>query len=337
MSTRPFIRARRQDSGDYWPGFVDALATLLLVAIFLLSVFLVAQFVLGRELTGRDEELAQARDQIRELARQLGLEQERAESAEDAAARLRVTLLEMEEEADALRASVAAAEGRSSLLTESLDDQRQLNEAAQAELALLRNEIAALNQQLAILNDALEAAEQADAEQKAQIENLSERLNAALARKAQELARVRSEFFAKLIEALGDRSDVRVVGDRFVFETDVVFASAEATITPEGRAQLSQIADVIRDIASDIPDDVDWIIRVDGHTDARGINTAEFPSNWYLSAARAISVVNYFESQGVPSRRLVAAGFGEYHPIDPARNQTAYTRNRRIELKLDSR
>lgn len=330
-------RARRQENADHWPGFVDALATLLLVAIFMLAVFLVAQFVLGRELTGRDEQLAAARAQIADLARQLGLEQERAQAAADEAGRLRVTLLAAEEEADQLRAGLAEAEGRATLLSVSLDDERQLSEAAQAEAALLRAEIAALNAQLAVLNNALEAAELADAEQKAQIENLSQRLNAALARKAQELARVRSEFFEKLLAALGDRADVRVVGDRFVFETDVVFASAEATITPQGRAQLIQIADVIKDISGDIPDDVDWIIRVDGHTDVRGINTPEFPSNWYLSSARAISVVNFFEDQGVPSRRLVAAGFGQFHPLDPARNQTAFTRNRRIELKLDSR
>lgn len=330
-------RARRQDEGDHWPGFVDALATLLLVAIFMLAVFLVAQFVLGRELTGRDEQLAAARAQIDELARQLGLEQDRVAAAQEEARRLQVTLLEVEEEADRLRVGLADAEGRAAALAASLEDEQELSEAARAEAALLAEQIAALNAQLAVLNQALEAAEAADLEQKAQIEALSQRLNAALARKAQELARVRSEFFEKLINALGDRADVRVVGDRFVFETDVVFASAEATITPEGRAQLAQIASVIKDIARDIPDDVDWIIRVDGHTDRRGINTEEFPSNWYLSSARAISVVNFFEEQGVPSRRLVAAGFGQYQPLDPARTSEAYTRNRRIELKLDSR
>lgn len=331
------FRDRRQDTGDHWPGFVDALATLLLVAIFMLSVFLVAQFVLGRELTGRDEQLAAARAQISQLARQLGLEAERADAAEEAARRLQITLLEAEEEADRLRAGLADAQGQVAALTTSLEDEQELSEAARAEAALLAEQIAALNAQLAILNQALEAAEKADADQKAQIEALSQRLNSALARKAQELARVRSVFFEQLINALGDRTDVRVVGDRFVFETDVVFASAEATITPQGRAQLAQIAAVIKDIARDIPDDVDWIIRIDGHTDRRGINTEQFPSNWYLSAARAISVVNYFESQGVPSRRLVAAGFGQYQPIDPARTNAAYTRNRRIELKLDSR
>ncbi len=362
MAVRSFSQLRRQDSGDYWPGFVDALATLLLVAIFLLSAFLVAQFVLGQELTGRDEQLAQLdqqnqslRTQLDALADALGVEQSNAlnevnalltentqledenESLTEEGRRLRATLVAAESEASRLRQSLAAAQGQATLLTVSLDDERALSEAAQLEAALLRQEIAALNDQLSVLLSALEESEQRDREQQAQIENLSQRLNTALARRAQELARVRSEFFEKLTNALGERSDVRIVGDRFVFETDVVFASAEADITPAGRDQLARIADVIKEIAEDIPDDVDWIIRVDGHTDERGISTEQFPSNWYLSAARAISVVNFFEEQGIESRRLVAAGFGEFYPLDEARTQEAYTRNRRIELKLDSR
>lgn len=336
MASARFAR-ERQDPGDYWPGFVDALATLLLVAIFLLSLFAVAQFALGQALSGRDQALAAARAQLAQLAEQLRLEQAQVADLSAQNSRLGASLATAEAEAETLRAEVSETQGQLSFVAASLADEQALSEAAQAEAALLRLEIAALNQQLAALAAALEASEARDREQEAQIENLSERLNAALARKAQELARVRSDFFAKLTNALGERSDVRIVGDRFVFETDVVFNSAEADITRAGEGQLSQIAAVILDIAEDIPNDVDWIIRVDGHTDIRSINTAEFPSNWHLSSERAISVVNFFEAAGIPSNRLVAAGFGEFHPIVNERSEAAFTRNRRIELKLDSR
>ncbi len=337
MATARFARGRNQDQGDYWPGFVDALATLLLVAIFLLSLFAVAQFALGQALSGRDEALAAARAQLGELAEQLRLERSRTAALADTNTRLTATLAQSEARAEQLETERDAAQTRLGFVEVELTESQELSEAQRAEAELLRLEIAALNEQLAALNAALEAAEQADAEQKAQIENLSERLNAALARKAQELARVRSEFFEKLTNALGERSDVRVVGDRFVFETDIVFNSAEAAITEAGEGQLAQIAEVISEIAADIPSDVDWIIRVDGHTDIRSINTEEFPSNWHLSAERAISVVNFFEAAGIPSNRLVAAGFGEFHPIASGRTEEAFTRNRRIELKLDSR
>ncbi len=336
MSAR-FARARNQDQGDYWPGFVDALATLLLVSIFLLSLFAVAQFALGQALSGRDAALARLRSQLSELADQLNLERARATSLEEERDRLSATLETAQAQVIRLETENAETAGQLGFVQASLAEEQKLSDAARAEAELLRLEIAALNQQLAALREALEASEALDREQEAQIENLSQRLNAALARKAQELAQVRSDFFARVREVLGDRNDVRVVGDRFVFETDVVFNSAEADVTTAGEDQLAQIAAVIQEVSENIPNDVDWIIRVDGHTDVRDINTAEFPSNWHLSAERAISVVNFFEKAGIPSDRLVAAGFGEYHPIVDERSEEAYARNRRIELKFDAR
>ncbi len=330
------LRRGREDSGDYWPGFVDALATLLLVAIFLISLFAVAQYALGQALSGRDEELARIQLRLTALAEALSLQE--AENADLLAQKntLIASLESANEDNERLRGDIANANASIRTLEDSLADEEELSEQARNELAALTSQIEQLNAQLTSLREALEAAEAKDASQAVQIENLSQRLNAALAQKVQELANVRSEFFETLQAALGDRADIRVVGDRFVFESDVLFDSASAELREGGKEQLRTIAAVIRDVANSIPDDVDWIIRVDGHTDVLPIRGA-YKSNWHLSAERAINVVNYFEEQGVPSRRLVAAGFGEHYPIDSRRSDDAFARNRRIELKLDSR
>jgi chemotaxis protein MotB len=250
---------------------------------------------------------------------------------------LESTITEERARAAGLQDDLEESQRRLLIAEAELEGMTELSESAQAEVALLLQQVAALNIQLATLNAALEASEARDREQQAQIHNLSERLNAALAQEVQELARVRSVFFERMQQIIGARTDIRVVGDRFIFESDVLFASGSAELSAEGRAGLRGIAEVIVTIMPEVPDDLDWIIRVDGHTDVRPIRSSEFPSNWELSAARAITVVNFFEDQGIPSQRLVAAGFGQYYPVDTSRNDEAYARNRRIELKLDSR
>src|SRR3546814_2610225 len=167
--------------------------------------------------------------------------------------------------------------------------------------------------------------------------SLGKRLNVALASKVQELARYRSEFFGRLREILGSREDIRIVGDRFVFQSEILFASGSATIEQDGRPQLARLAGTLKEIAADIPDDIDWVLRVDGHTDRRPIDTLAFPSNWELSTARAVSVVKFLIEQGIPPARLVAAGFGEFQPLDTGNDEIAYRRNRRIEFKLTER
>lgn len=343
MAYTDLRRARSADSGDYWPGFVDALATLLLVVIFLLSLFALAQFALGQAIQGRDAQLDALRTEIAELGESLRLERVRASDLESDIEGLRATLaaeqaaLVAERSAAAgLRDDLDEANARSAMMEARVEGQAQLAEAARGEAAVLSQQIAALNAQLAALNEALESAEARDQEQRAQIENLSQRLNTALARRVQELARFRSEFFEAITNALGDRSDVRVVGDRFVFESDILFPSGSAQLTEGGEAELARVADALLEIANDIPDDIDWILRVDGHTDVRPISTT-YASNWHLSAARAITVVNFFEARGIPSNRLVAAGFGEHRPIADGDTEEAYAANRRIEIKLDSR
>ena len=180
--------------------------------------------------------------------------------------------------------------------------------------------------------------EKKEKESQMRIADLGQRLNVALAQRVQELSRYRSDFFGKLREILGNRPDIRVVGDRFVFQSEVFFDSGAAVLRPEGRAELDKLASALLDLEKQIPSEINWVLRVDGHTDTRPVSSlSAFKSNWELSAARAISVVQYLIAKGVPPQRLVAAGFGEFQPIDPGTTDEAFSRNRRIELKLTER
>lgn len=336
MSAPRFARFQDADNGDHWPGFVDALATLLLVIVFLLAVFVVSQVSLSQALTGRDEQLAALNAQLAVLADELALARD-----ENADLNLRITGLEteiagLESERDALTGALALANTQAQALNEELQAERELSEESMRALMLLNQQISVLRDQIATLNAALDAAEQRAEDAEAQVINLGERLNAALAERAAELAVYRSDFFGRLRAILGNRTGVRIVGDRFVFETDVLFASGSAALSSEGRESLRPIAEAIIQLTEEIPSDLEWVIRIDGHTDPLPIRTT-YPSNWHLSAARAISVVNVMEDFGVPSRHLVAAGFGEHYPLVPGRTAEAYAQNRRIELKLTSR
>jgi chemotaxis protein MotB len=215
-------------------------------------------------------------------------------------------------------------------------EQEQLTEQAQAEVARLEAQLEALNSQLSQLTAALDASEAQVADQKVQIKDLGRRLNVALAKKVEELARYRSEFFGRLREALKDNPDVRVEGDRFLLPSEVLFSSGSADLDSRGRQEIKTVAAELNKIIEQIPDDLDWVLRVDGHTDKRPIREA-FPSNWELSSARAINIVKYLVAQGIPAEHLVAAGFAQYHPLDPGDSAEAFRRNRRIELKLTSR
>ncbi len=350
MAYRRYARGH-QESADYWPGFVDALATLLLVIVFLLSVFMVAQFYLRSELSGRDEAMIRLESQIAELSTLLSLERQTAEDLRGEMSALTATLAtetsraeDATGESTRLSAMLAGLEGgadaasaRTVALEDELAAEREISAEGAALLALANQQIAALRLQMASLQEALNASEARDAENHAVIANLGRRLNAALAQRVQELARYRSEFFGRLREVLQSRDDIEIVGDRFVFQSEVFFASGSAELSIEGQAELARLADALNEISGAIPDEINWVLRVDGHTDVRPINTEEFPTNWHLSAARAIAVVRYLISQGIPPERLVAAGFGEFRPLDPSETNAAYRRNRRIELKLTER
>ena len=208
---------------------------------------------------------------------------------------------------------------------------------AKAEVEMLNDQIAALRQQLARIEAALQTEEAKSKDLNVQVADLGRRLNLALAGKVEELARYRSEFFGRLREVLGNRSDIVIVGDRFVFQSEVLFPSGSADITPSGRTQITQLSKTLNEIARDIPESINWVLRVDGHTDRNPINTPQFPSNWELSTARAMSVIKQMIAEGVPPDRLAATGFGQYQPLETGSDPTALGRNRRIELKLDQR
>ncbi len=485
------LSRRAERNTNIWPGFVDALATLLMVIMFLLLIFVLAQFFLGQALSGRDQALVELKSQVSELADLLSLERKdnkdlrlnlsqmseelqvsvtlrddlktsvsdlrkRSKSAEDnvlamaqesknirtelstakdsISAQL-VQLSGLNHDVEALKALKAELETEISNLALSLSErdqrlsdrdqkiteisqslnerdqrlsdqdqkiteisqslnerdqrlsdqdqditelaqtlnerdqrisekdkelsslektirgqknrirsantgllaEKELSKSARAEVALLNQQMSMLRQQLAKIQQSLEASEQKSIDQNVHITNLGKRLNAALASKVQELSRYRSEFFGRLRDMLGKRDGVRVVGDRFVFQSEVLFSKGDAKIGPAGKLQLDQLATTLLEIALEIPGEIDWILRIDGHTDSDPINTVKFPSNWELSSARAISVVKHLTEAGLPANRLVAAGFGLHHPLDIRNDEIAKRRNRRIELKLTQR
>ena len=395
------ISHRRGGSPDYtWPGYVDALTTLLMVMIFLLSLLSVAQFTLSSALSSRDSAIDQLGKQIGDLASQLSIEkkatsslqkdleqltlqlrQERSErdrlNADLAAQRQSADALKIErdqlserltsmmaerdklstalqgaaKESEAkaadlqkeierqrveltrLAASLAAANNEKGKLFGDLTEQEKLTAEQKAAVVRLTAELAGLKDELARLNTALDAADAKAKEQNAQIVDLGQKLNRALASKVEELARYRSEFFGKLREALAGQRDVQIVGDRFVFQSEVLFPSGSAQLQPGGEKQLASVAQRLMEIGARIPKDINWVLQVDGHTDDKPINNVIYPSNWELSAARAIAVVKFLHSEGIPNDRLVAAGYGEYQPLSTMDS----ARNRRIELKLTSR
>ncbi|MDP7123423.1 MAG: peptidoglycan -binding protein [Alphaproteobacteria bacterium] len=371
---------RSRSPVNIWPGFVDALAALLIIVIFLLMVFVLSQFYLQNTLSGREKALDSLTQQVSELAELLSLErQANADlnlSIEQLSAQLQSSLGEkdrmettigeltssLRESKQSVTSLIGDLEGTNqqmASLQERLIEEQQHNAEALADmesrhresksmlaqereltrkqrdaLDLLNQQIAAMRSQLVALNEALEAAEKKDEENQVKISNLGKRLNVALAGKVQELAKYRSEFFGRLREVLGERKDVRVVGDRFVFQSEVLFDSGSDALGLEGQVQLDRLAETLLEIAVTIPEGLDWILRIDGHTDLVPISNERFRSNWELSAARAISVVKFLVKAGIPANRLAATGFGEFSPLDPQKDEIAFRRNRRIEIKL---
>ncbi len=391
---------RAPRSTNIWPGFVDAMATLLLVLIFLLMVFVLAQAFLNVALSGRDEALGRLRTQVGELADLLALER-----SSNSDLRLNVRQLSEELQSSVIRRDKLNADVRSltliskkvekkarelsgklgqalttigadkekikaqidelsrltgdiaalSALRRELEKkvagmtaklkktdakvvvERKLSATALAQVALLNRQMAALRRQLAGISQALEISERQAREQGVQITSLGNRLNSALAGKVQELSRYRSEFFGRLRDIMGAQKGVRIVGDRFVFQSEVLFASGSAELGDGGKKQLARLSVLLLDIAAKIPPDLNWILQVDGHTDNVPISNRRFASNWELSAARAISVVKFLKHQGIPAKHLAATGFGEYQPLDRRDDAIARRRNRRIELKLTQR
>jgi chemotaxis protein MotB len=424
---------------EAWPGYVDALSTLLMVIIFVLLVFVLAQAFLSVALSGRDQALDRVNRQLAELSDMLSLERghsaelaqsvarltrdlqsatatrddlegqlaslraaaERAtterdaaradrdqlaarltdaglqaKSSEAAAALLRDQAAEAARRADAVGQDAAAtaqqlAEARRTLAEQvralaalrdelerkaqdaavratteeqrraateaQLADERKLGDSARAQIALLTQQVTQLRAQMAQLSHDLDLANSAMTDKDTQIANLGSRLNAALAAKVEELQRYRSEFFGRLRDVLANRPGVRVVGDRFIFQSEVLFPVGSAEMTASGQDQIRALAGTVKQIASEIPSGVNWILRIDGHADRQPVSGGQFASNWELSAERAIVVVKLLIAEGVPAAHLAATGFADNQPLDAADTPDAYARNRRIEIRLTDR
>jgi chemotaxis protein MotB len=416
---------RGRSAVNIWPGFVDALASVLLVFIFMLLIFVVAQFFLAdlassrfgaieqlsrninalldelsvekdrrarmqAEISALSAELETTRESRDLLASQVGAARAEIVQGRDELARRMLELTSLQQDIEALRAvrdelesrvgqltaageqreeeltamrdrskalaarladeeertrlaqvSIEERDGRIEVLRTRLDEQgasleieRAVSADSQAQIARLNEQVSDLRARIARLSDALAISEERSERYKLQVEDLGQKLNMALAERVEKLTRFRSDFFGRLREVLGERSDIRISGDRFVFQSEVLFPSGSAQLEPAGRAQLDRLAETLKSVAAKIPADVDWILRVDGHTDRRPISTPEFPSNWELSTARALSIVRHLINRGIPPERLAATGFGEFRPIDGGNSPAAFARNRRIELKL---
>jgi chemotaxis protein MotB len=421
-------RRRAAQSVSVWPGFVDALSSLLMVVIFVLLIFVVAYFLLSEILTGQESELATLHRRLDELTQSLGLEQARRKELTNEMAKLsgvinlltdekeklgaRVTGLsqesmikgeelkkqllvvaslqedidalrrvrkELEERVSGLAASLQGKEGelgslrdRSKALEsqladeqertvlaqkeieqrdiriqalsalvgeqkEALDKERRLSADARAEVALLNRQITSLRQQLEEIGRAVHVAEAEKLAMKTKLEDLGKRLNIVLARKVNRLEKYRSEFFGRLREILGNNPSVRIEGDRFVLQSELLFDTGSATLGEKGKESLAKVAATFLQLSKKIPKNINWVLRIDGHTDRVPIHNERFASNWELSTARAVSVVRFLADQGIPESRMLAAGFSKFHPIDPADTPEAYRKNRRIEIKLTSR
>ncbi len=344
-------RSRQRAAFDIWPGFVDALASLLIIIIFTLMIFVVAQFYLTDALSGRDKALARLTQQITELSELLALEKKDSAALKKSIAEISAELQATLGQRDKLKGDILASKEVIAAGLAALREQKEATAAekekaveatkeaieVQARLDLLNRQIAELRTQLASIQEALEASEAKNKDKELEVDKLTDRLNKALAAKAIELQKYRSEFFGKLREILADRDDIRIVGDRFVFQSEVLFDSGFAELRPGGMEQIAKLAETLKELGEKIPPEINWVLRVDGHTDVRPIQTEAFPSNWELSTARAVSVVKFLVAQGIPPERLAATGFGEFQPLVRGKSPEELRKNRRIELKFDQR
>ena len=289
-------------------------------------------------------QLAEAQKQLAELNKTVTADRATIEARLGDLARLgeqvrNLTALRDELEKQAQNAAVHAtteAQRRAAVEAE-LADEKKFSDSARAQIAALTQEVERVRAQMQQVAAALDASEKAAKDKDVQIANLGSRLNAALASKVEELQRYRSEFFGKLREVLQGRPGIQIVGDRFVFQSEVLFPPGGADLSDSGKDQIKDLAKTLKGIIPEIPSDVNWILRVDGHADKQPLATAQFASNWELSAQRAINVVKLLITEGIPPDRLAATGFGEFQPLDTSNTPQAYARNRRIELRLTDR
>ncbi len=324
-------------SGHLWPGFVDAFATVIMVVTFLLTLFVVTQSFMSNTLLDQDQLISRFKNQVASLLEKLGVEEETTQQ-------LSYQLQEAESLRQAREAEIQTAQQQLTLANTARQNQEAQLIEVQRQLDTFNHQVDRLSQILAVSQDKIKDQEAQLSQQQnllvekdRKIMNLGQQLDQAILDKMQELAAYRSEFFGKLKKALGEREDMKVVDDRFVFQSEVLFPTGSAELSLEGQKKVKQLAQSLKEIGAQIPKEIPWILRVDGHTDPRPIRSAKYPSNWELSFARAMAVVRNLRSEGIPAVRLAAAGFGEHQPLTKKKNEKAYRANRRIEFKLDRR
>ena len=344
-------RRRSRSTTNVWPGYVDALSALLMLVIFMLLVYVVSQLFLSQTLSDRNSELAQLNQRLNEISQLLGLEKNKTDALEQQILTVQSNFSDslaqnegLQERLDASRnrlmQQTADAEARAERLAnmnQELDDKDQLSSSQQNMILRLSSQIASLQNQLRQITKALKLQKEMTADKDGELEDVSRRLNTLLAERVNELEQYQSEFFSRLRNILAANENIRIVGDRFLLPSELLFASGSAQLGPEGKRELDKLAGVLLEVVKTIPADLDWILRIDGHTDVIPINTPQFPSNWELSTARAVAVVRYLADQNVPQKRMAAAGFGEFFPVADGTTPDALQKNRRIEIKLTDR
>jgi chemotaxis protein MotB len=301
-----------------------------MVIIFVLLVFVLAQGFLSAALSGRQTALDKLTREMAQLTQLLSMEKGKSQALE-----LSVASLKAQHDRDA--AAAGALSAQVSTDNAQIASQTKLTTDAQAQVTLLNQQLAELQKQLAAITQALDISQAGLKDRDAKITDLGNKLNLALADKVEELKRYRSEFFGRLSALLANRPGIHVVGDRFVFQSEVLFPPGSAELSAAGREQIRTLAKTLKQIATEIPKDVPWILRVDGHADRQPIANTAFPTNWELSAARAITVVKLLVAEGVKPQNLAATGFSQFQPLDTGNSQEAFARNRRIELRLTDR
>ena len=333
------MRRRHSPRGglDAWPGYVDALSTLLMVIIFVLLVFVLAQAFLSVALNGREHVLDRLQREMAQLTQLLSLERGKTHDLGLSVATLTGQRNQAEAVRSTLQGQVQALSATVAQENSQIAAQGKLSSDAQAQVSLLNQQLAELEKQLAAITQALDISQKDVKDRDTKIADLGNKLNLALADKVEELKRYRSEFFGRLSKVLANRPGIRVVGDRFVFQSEVLFPPGSAELSQPGSEQMRALAGTLKQIAGEIPPDVPWVLRVDGHADRQRISGSQFATNWELSAGRAITVVKLLITEGVKPQNLAATAFSEYQPLDPGTTQEAFAKNRRIELRLTDR
>jgi len=372
-------RNRTRRSADIWPGFVDAISTLLLVLIFLLTIFIASEFILSKLLSNKDDALEGLNMQIYQLSELLSLEKTENKDLTSTISKLNDKLNNSSITSDLLSMEFSDLKNKNIELNRLLNSLKEntnqikeenknldlkntnleselkdllstlrathvnlikaekevkLSEAAKNQVTILNMQIAELREQLNIIQNLLDINLEEIKQKDIHIVELGKKLNTALAIKVGELTQYKSEFFGRLRSILGNRDDIQIVGDRFIFQSEVLFASGSAEVGIEGIVQLTKLSKILLDTTKNIPKDIPWVLQIQGHTDQNPINTLLYPSNWELSAARAISVGKVLISSGVSSDKISVAGFAEFQPLELGQDPSSYRKNRRIEIKL---